>query len=387
MARELPRAGTQRNDMSNHLWIGAAVIIALVGCSSGPATSTLVGGGSLIKGPCQDPTADCPPTNGTGVYGAEGGDIGIDVFKALITHFAPTQLGNGQPGVTFQGRYWDAAQNRWEPFTEPGVVSDAEYVGKKYRVVSVGETDTEPTWTLQLQNPANSPMLPVTRPDLPKLALHIVFQVNGARQFYKLTFNAPSDVSGAHLVHTYRMHWTRETPTTARGSTPSEGDYCHDANKQVESVVFQQTIAVDPDTGKVTHDPSTQNLVTLSCISGGIAKVYNKYGYRYRGPDTNADHDYYFAAAIQMKRASYCADAHHYTIAGTEILIGDDKPINQQLGNQPPSNLEASWTPDGAKCVNMDHLRHPELKFLGSCLGQQLPACTAQGKLADMRAP
>jgi hypothetical protein len=353
------------------------MIVVLVGCGTAPATSALVspGGGQFIKDPCQDPTADCPPTNGTGVYGAEGGDIGIDTFKLLITHFVNKQ---GSP-VTFQGRYRDAAANRWQPLAEPGVVNGADYQNRQYRVVSVTETGTEPTWTLQPTQPANAPLRQVTGAELAGLELHIMFLINRARNFYALTFTAPADVDGKHLVHTYQLRWTREIgPVTGPSGPPSQGAYCRGAGADgPEPVVFQQTIAVAPDTGKVLHNPSTKDFVTMSCLGGAIAKVYNKYGYPYRGPDANAE--FYFGAAIQMKRASYCADAHHYTFAGTKIYIADDQSINTEAVDK----LEASWTPDGATCVNKQNLRHPELKFSGICNGQPLPACSAPGQLGD----
>jgi hypothetical protein len=259
------------------------------------------------------------------------------------------------------------------------VINSADYQGGHERVVSVRETGTEPTWTLQAIQPPNSPLRQVTGAALAGLELHIVFLINRARNFYGLKFTAPADVDGKHLVHTYDLSWTKEVGVVAGpGAPPSQGTYCRGAGAEgPEPVVFQQTIAVAPDTGKVVHNPSTEDLVTMSCLGGAIAKVYNKYGYLYRGPDANAD--FYFGAAIQMKRASYCADAHHYTIAGTKIFISDDQSINTEAVD----NLEASWTPDGATCVNQQNLRHPELKFTGTCNGQPLPPCSARGRLGD----
>jgi hypothetical protein len=124
--------------------------------------------------------------------------------------------------------------------------------------------------------------------------------------------------------------------------------------------VFQQSIFVNPRNGKVGHpedDARVQPLVTMSCYLGAPATVA-RWGYEY-GASIPSGH-FYFDAAVQMKRASYCADEHAYTIAGTEIFIRDSAPVHQDATTKAAA-IEASWTRDGAKCLNPNQARHPEL--------------------------
>ena len=145
--------------------------------------------------------------------------------------------------------------------------------------------------------------------------------------------------------------------------------YCVDAHGNADPVVFQGGIAIDPDTARVTRGGSTDGVVTLSCRSGAPATVYS-WGYRHR------EDAYYFDAALQMKRASYCGDGATYTRSATLIDIADDRGG----ARSPLARLEARWTPTGASCVNRDHLRHPELavekRFTFTCQGRSLPPCT-----------
>jgi hypothetical protein len=172
------------------------------------------------------------------------------------------------------------------------------------------------------------------------------------------------------VVHVYRMRW-RDPASTGGLAT----DYCFAASDGTDPdpVVFQQGIDVDPDTGIVTRGASTAGLVTMSCLRGAPATVY-RWGYAYREPTPL----FFFAAAIHMKRASYCADEHHYTTVGTPIAIADEEGIN----NDPIEHLEARWDDLGALCV--DELRHPELKFQRECNGTPLPSCDSiDGKLTN----
>src|ERR1700704_343398 len=106
------------------------------------------------------------------------------------------------------------------------------------------------------------------------------------------------------------------------------------SSRPPDAVVFQRGIDVDVVTGKVT---TADDKVTISCYLGALATVY-RWGYDYAGTDR-----FYFDAGIQMKRASYCADAEFYTTSGTQIFIRDDKRIH----NDPIAALEASWAEKG----------------------------------------
>jgi ADYC domain len=114
----------------------------------------------------------------------------------------------------------------------------------------------------------------------------------------------------------------------------------------------------------VTRNATTAHFVTVSCRLGGPATVY-WWGYDHLNPATT----WYFDGGLHMKRASYCANSRHYTIAGTQIRIADDAGIE----DDPIQDVEAFWTPTGATCLGT--MRHPELGFSGWCNGVKLPVC------------
>jgi hypothetical protein len=159
--------------------------------------------------------------------------------------------------------------------------------------------------------------------------------------------------------------------------------YCvdADADRTPDQVVFQQGMFVDPVTGKVSRGDEYARYVTMSCALGGVVLAY-LWGYDYVGKPTDPavpDPTFYFDAAIQMKRASYCGDWKHYTISGTRIRIVDNVIINddhpKDSGNQ-SIVVEAFWKRDGAICLNQNNHRHPELAFDG-CSDRILSECPA----------
>jgi len=145
-------------------------------------------------------------------------------------------------------------------------------------------------------------------------------------------------------------------------------------------VVFQAGIAVDPVNGSVTP---MSNGVTLSCFHGAPATVYS-WNYSYTDPNP-----FYFASAIQMKRAAYCGDAHAYTIGGTLIDILDNDNIHH--GTCDKNNLpylEAEWTEKGAICVTRSNMRQPKLGFTGICSdGHYINICVGGGRLPPRPTP
>jgi hypothetical protein len=338
--------------------------------SGEPQTATITA--EAVSGPpCPDPTTDCTQSNGTGVFTQEGGYAGIGSSQFMVTRFINVQLPEGQ-AVAFHGRYRNLSTGDWEFLAQPGFIASAIYASQPHlRVLSVTENATVPTWTL-LEDGSTDPIY-VTGTDLLDLRLELFFPANGTNSAASagasvgighdlrtlwLGFDAATTAHDKRTVHAYNVRWWADTMT---GSPPVQ--YCVDAHQVADPVVFQQGIQVDPVTGAVTRDASS---VTMSCSLGAPAMVY-RWGYDHRSSST-----FYFDAGIHMKRASYCANKHYYTAAGTQIEIRDDKGIN----NTAIQHLEARWTPTGASCVNLENLRHASMGFRGWCAGTRLPACS-----------
>lgn len=339
----------------------AGLIGVLAGCPRAMPPSSP--GGDLS---CPDPT-NCTLSNGTGVYTAEDGWAGIGPSELMITHF----INNGS-SVSFQGRYRIEASSQtdhdqWRLLSEPGQVFAAMYLGRSWQVTSVTESSTDPTWVLQ--DTAGQSRTEVIGEQLHQLTLSIRFTTarDGSKE-YLLDFDGPPislPTENGRSVTSYHMRWSENAP----GATAVS--YCQDASRAPDPVVFQRGIDVDPVIGAVARNSQADHFVTLSCYRGAPATVY-RWKYDYVNTDT-----FYFDAGIQMKRASYCGLGDYYTIAGTQIQIGDDR-INRDL---PIHMLEAWWSPQGALCWNPANARHPELvakkNFTGNCHGRQLSPCQA----------
>jgi hypothetical protein len=368
--------------MSMHTLIAAGVIAVLCGCSaphppvpsppvpsppvpSPPVPSPPVPSGSEssdLTG-CPDPK-NCTDPNGTGIYTAEDGKAGIGPSGLLITHFK-----NNGSGVTFQGRYREGVL--WRSLSSPGKVTGAHYQGQNLQVLSLSESSTRSTW--MLFTPGSSATIPVVDTQLIDLTLDIEFiaSPDGRPERYRLSFTNPNTTTtsnGRPPVSTYNMSW-RDVTTPGAPPTP----YCFDANGHIDPIVFQKGIDVDPGTGAVERK-SRAGFVTMSCSGGALAIVYS-WGYPYM--NTFPSYTFYFDAGIQMKRASYCGDSKHFTVAGTLIQIADDRALHyEHLQYGDILHLEARWTPYGAICLNPNNKRRPDLNFDGKCKGVALPECT-----------
>lgn len=119
--------------------------------------------------------------------------------------------------------------------------------------------------------------------------------------------------------------------------------------------------------------------LTITCGNTGAVAVCMGWGYRpwasafngISGADESLRDTH--QACIQMKRAAYCGGAEAFTLEGTKILIQD---IYEPAFNDSRSpDLEAVWTPKGAKCVS--HPRHDPATYFASACGQTLPQCPA----------
>lgn len=395
---------------------------------------------------CENPFT-CTDHNGIGIYTAEEASAGIGTSNLLITYFM-----NDGSSVSFQGRYSNTrmffrtvAGSRvpqlvkiWDNLPQSGRIVAADYEAfphVRLEVIAVaevrpaGQDRSEPQWTLR--NPQTGKTISVMGNNIRRLRLHIEFRrIAGLFGEQTVIEHDTIDFAGEPIDHpddhpperfvacpaakrrvsAYHMRWNPEGAPP--GSSPNE--YCRDVrmdpsdpcapSSNVDSVVFQQGIKVDPVTGKVAHpedDPTVTKMVTVSCYLGAPATV-TRWGYDHSASNAfpglpgqpGTPTHFYFDAAIQMKRASYCGGTDHHTKTGTRIKITDTAPGgNRDIQPLGPDKLEdvieASWSPEGAICVNPAHLRRCDLaqQLLKDSLrcdnGRQLHKCTAN----DIHAP
>jgi hypothetical protein len=162
--------------------------------------------------------------------------------------------------------------------------------------------------------------------------------------------------------------------------------YCRHADNSLDQVVFQHGFAVNALTADYT---ANDNFVTLACRAGGPPTV-RLWGYTYQTTVTDR-----FQASLHMKRASYCGDNRFFTKTGTVIKIYDSVGKQNDIATANYAQIEAVWTPTGAKCVNYGTLSSPsrlrhigtdaavgwpdasDPEFDGWCGSVRLPRCTA----------
>jgi hypothetical protein len=310
---------------------------------------------------CPDPQTDCTVSNGAGVYTEEAGFAGIGAPQYMITHF----INNAGGGVSLEARYFDSANSTWQ--VTGGSVYYANYAGKQHlTVISVSESLTAPAWTIFDASTSSY----VTVSDAQLLDLQIVIALD---KLYTLDWDDVQAETMKATIHKFNMRWRLTGSLSAT-------QYCYRADATKDYVVFQQGMAVNPVTARVTRSSTIDSYVTLSCRYGAIPTA-RLWGYPYRTPATT----WYYDAALQMKRASYCADGHYYTHANTKIRVWDTAGI--QTDPMTTSEIEAWWTPTGATCIGP--MRHSAMGFSGWCGTTELPPCSTapHGHLADAASP
>lgn len=98
--------------------------------------------------------------------------------------------------------------------------------------------------------------------------------------------------------------------------------------------------------------PGRDGEITVSCISGVVAKCV-RWGYPpwEKGPG-NEDLAPFHAACVRMARADYCGDGTPHTKQGTSIDNFDDLGIQKRGAADDASYVfEAGWSPQGAVCL------------------------------------
>ena len=340
----------------------------VAGCGVGPAPyqpDEHGGQAGGVGGPlCPDPTMDCTNSqgNGKGVYYDEDGYAGFtEPTQVLITHFI-----NGTKTVAFDGVYYNPVDSKWLPLPpNAGHVVGADFAGQGgYAVYNISESGTDLTVTLF--DPVTNTPRAISQNDLRLLTLRLrLTNPNDSKQFTNYLVRFTDSVSDKGVT-AYHLEWQ------VAGLT-SWVSYCTDHKGYADRAVFQHGVYVNPWTGKVTRNATTESsYVTMSCRLGAPATCAT-WGY------DALQNTELFAGCIQMKRASYCGDENAYTISGTFIGISDYQGIKADGFDD--GSIEANWTGNGATCIK--HQRHPELGFSGACNGVPIPVCDVNHLPAD----
>jgi hypothetical protein len=337
---------------------------------------------------CPDPE-DCAVGNGGGTYTEEHGFAGIGPNAFMITRFVnpPTTTG----AVTIEGRY--NVPNSPNFATATGTIEYVMYGGFTWTPVQVSESFTTPTWQLsRVKQDGTTVPASVVGADIVNMQLVVELMDESDIKRYTLQFSGYTSESMSATIREVNMMWKNtDAPDPFT-------QYCFRApgapgNGAPDVVVFQQNIYVNAINAKVpTRDDA---YVTFSCRYGAPATV-RLWGYAYR-TQAGIDDTWLFDAALHMKRASYCGDDSFYTKTGTDIIINDTHvPPIRTDPNLTLQNLEAEWTPAGARCVNMANRRRPNIQYAGDTF--HLSDCgllecvttlaqTDLGRLADEPAP
>jgi hypothetical protein len=325
------------------------LVVTIGACAMDGAGVTEVESNVIIKGnDCPD-IRNCDEGNGGGVYTDENGFVGIGPNQFLITHLINVVDSTGTKHVNLAGRYYSASDGYWRAGT--GQVTGAHYQNEWYSVEELNESFTVPKFTLSRSGITRD----VTGPDIQYnnglgLVLHVSLD-DGTGEYDLSWGNYSSEPGNNVVVRKAYMRWQSQK----QGTTWTQ--YCRMADGTPDPIVFQQGIGVHPVTADLIYDSA---YVTPGCRHGGPATV-RLWGYSYRNNTSTADQ---FKAALHMKRASYCGDRSFYTKSGTEILIWDDFPVNQQFDTSTNvTSLEAAWGPNGATCVNLGYVRHGDVEY------------------------
>jgi hypothetical protein len=350
-------------------WTAVVALSAAAGCGgSAPEVQALTSALQVIDCPTR---TGCTLSNGPGVYQQKDLPLIDDPqhgFQATITHFV-----NSGSAVSVHG-YFRKGSARWQAFPSSAAVYRADYNGKtNYKVQSVSENGTYPTWTLV---DANGATLNVSGVDLvaKKLKLYVNLLLDGQfplfhYYWYTLDFSAQDveTVDNGKIVTTnwtYFMTWRH---IFDQGGVANE-TYCRAANGETDTVLFQRGFDASPWTGAITRNATTQSYVTLSCGLGALA-TGSLMGYDY----VSDDGGYFFDAFVQMKRAAYCPNGAPHTTVGKELEVDATGGVGIAHDVIWDAHIEAFWTPTGAACVGK-LLR--DAGFDRTCGGKPIKSCS-----------
>jgi hypothetical protein len=331
-------------------------------------TTALLGGCGEEGVPSDSASASQGLTN----YGRQPNGTGINVASSQpASWFGLSQLsitwfmtGFSQHG---DGSYFATG---WYGLSIGLVSADAQVVSAKWNGATYNLVGIRTSGSNLSIDIADSQGNPQTLSGSALVGLSLLMQVPDptflTRTNYQLRFKSAENIpSQFGDVYGYQMEYAVDG---LLGS--SFTSYCKGSSGESQRSVFYQGSQWNPMDAQRSDG---QNLVTMTCESGSIARCMS-WGYRPWGSGQTqsgkaASFADYHQACIHMKRASYCGDSRSNTVDGTPIYINDElsPPIN--AGSL--ATLEALWTPTGASCLS--NRRHPDMLFLGC--SSPLPPC------------
>lgn len=304
------------------------------------------------------PVAGCDPgqLNARGIFNVEGGNHCIATPLGM---FCPHQFENIDQHVEIVGLINAGVASAYRTHVT------AHFSGQPVALLSIRGTAS---WAIvKYEDPSG--IHEISGTDLNDLVL--VFFVGATRYEMRLStsLTEPAQESGVWLYDV----------SVRSGASPWQS-LCTDANGGETRATLYFGATFDPYTAQRTN---SRVATTLSCKKGGISACM-QLGYAPWQSATNLQTgatEYLtqtHVACIQMKRAAYCG-TESYTANGTEIGIRDVFGI-QNTGRK---FYEATFTPTGAACLNVDHRRRPDILFPGCA--KPLPPCPSdEGTLLQL---
>ena len=120
----------------------------------------------------------------------------------------------------------------------------------------------------------------------------------------------------------------------------------------------------DPNTG--SHTPSS-DAFTFGCTNGALGKCA-LWGYKPWAQKTECINETckpqsllaWHVSCVRMVRADYCGDGVPHTRDGTSINVWDN--LSVQLADPTSWEMEAEWTPSGARCIRHTRWKQADKK-------------------------
>lgn len=338
---------------------------------------------------CQSGTCDPGSLNGKGIYIAnERHYCFVDASgepRFCPEAFINRPMLNRPAAVALRLRDFSLPKQTYEPLLSATLALPTGEIP----ITLLGISGTQTQLSVTYGNPADGTVHTARGTDLGPLRLRFPVDSNAGTLEYELRLDplAPNPRHPKEL-HRYALFYR----LTAAG--PEWRSHCMD-DGVARPVTFLGGKRIDGLTAAVTDE---QGETTVSCETGAIeaclAWGYTPWNTRTGNP---AASEYLYRSCLQAKRAAYfvgLGDFKSYTKNGTRILRRDAFGINTERID----GLEALWSPQGAECLNVEHLRlkdapddEPARIFPGHLQAQVPPCPPAQwsrhGRLATGPAP
>lgn len=160
-------------------------------------------------------------------------------------------------------------------------------------------------------------------------------------------------------------------PCAGEKYAPGPEEPCQDTT-QLDGRAIAVPGAWDNDTGVYHKDLGGEQVFTLSCMTGIVAKCVN-WGYPPWGQHGQTTLSDYFAACAHAARAEYTSGLS-YTCPSTQIDVYDRLAIEQPDDANSGLKIEAAWGKDGLICMGAPRFAAcaADVERLPVCDGKQL---------------